>query len=238
MSRRAWNGATPVVGIDVDGTLGRYHEHFLTFARGWLGVRGYWPGPMVTRNERTTTGEPIPWTDDGYFGECSLAEYMGISKATYRKCKLAYRRGGLKRSMPPYPGARDLMVGLRKRAWVVVCTTRPYLHLDNIEPDTVEWLRRNMIPYDGILMGEHKYRNLKAQYGDMAAAVLDDDPALLSQARGLGMAAMLMVRTHNGHHWSAAPWWTNSTSGALVMLTDYLRHDWPANLDPKNEDWQ
>jgi hypothetical protein len=241
VTRRSWDGETPVVGIDIDGTLGRYHEHFLRFAREWVGLtEEYWPGPPSVRDKRTMTGGPIPWGDDSYDGSCSLAEYMGVSKRTYRLCKLAYRRGGLKRSMPLYPGARELLVALRRRAWVVLCTTRPYLHLDNIEPDTVEWLRRNRMPYDALLMGEHKYRDLRRQYGERVAAVLDDDPALLSQARGLSPAipALFMVRGHNTYAWDCQPWWENSCDGARVTLLEHLKHGfWMLGIQPKNGDY-
>lgn len=239
MTRRRWNGTDPVVGIDIDGTLGRYHEHFLRFARGWLGLER-WPGPPSLRSERTLTGEPIPWGDDTYDGSCALADYMGVSKRRYRECKLAYRRGGLKRSMPVYPGARQMLAALRRRAWVVLCTTRPYLHLDNIEPDTMEWLRRNKLPYDAVLMGEHKYRDLKRQYGDMVAAVLDDDPALLAQARSLSVPvpALFMARPHNGLHLSDQPWWESSCEGARLTLIHHLKHGaWTLGIQPTNEEY-
>jgi len=241
MTRRSWNGADPVVGIDIDGTLGRYHEHFLGFAREWLGSGEYWPGPPSLRSERTLAGGPVPWGDDTYDGSCSLAEYMGISKARYRLCKLAYRRGGLKRSMRVYPGAQELMRALRRKAWVVVCTTRPYLHLDSIEPDTLEWLRRNHIPYDALLMGEHKYRTLKRQYGDHVAAVLDDDPAMLEQARGLSLSvpALFMARQHNDMSLQGQPWWVNGCNEARWMLTEHLkRPHWLLGIQPKNEEFE
>jgi hypothetical protein len=235
VTRRRWNGTDPVVGIDIDGTLGRYHEHFLMFARQWLGVEPcHWPGPPQYRYQNRM------WGDFDYEIVCPMNEYMGISKRTYRLCKLAYRRGGLKRSMPVYKGARELLVALRRRAWVVLCTTRPYLHLDNIEPDTVEWLRRNKMPYDAILMGEHKYRDLKRQYGDMVAAVVDDDPALLSQARGLSVPipALFMARTHNAIAWQNEPWWEGSCDGARLTLLEHLKHgSWMLGIQPKNGDY-
>lgn len=236
MTRRRWGGVTPVVGVDIDGTLGPYHEHFLRFARGWLGVdpvKG-WPGPPDYRDRGSW------WGDFDYQSVCSMAEYMGVSKRTYRLCKLAYRRGGLKRSMPVYNGAREMLVALRRRAWVVLCTTRPYLHLDNIEPDTIEWLRRNRLPYDAMLMGEHKYRDLRKQYGEMVAAVVDDDPALLSQARSLSppIPALFMVRGHNSHHWDNEPWNEGSCDGARITLLAHLKKaEWMLGLQPVNGDY-
>lgn len=184
--------ARPVFGIDIDGTLGKYHEHFLRFARGWLGV-DCWPGP------RSTRGQGLPYGDDLYDGTCPMNEYMGVSKARYRQVKLAYRRGGLKRSMPVYPGASALVRGLRAaQAEVWLCTTRPFLQHEKVEPDTREWLRRNRIPYDGVLAGEHKYRDLVKTVGsERVVAVLDDLPEMLQQAQSLGLTAVLMSAPHN-----------------------------------------
>lgn len=174
----------PVVALDIDGTLGDYYSHFLSFAEDWLGRE----------------------LDKDYeLGSGSLAKWCGISKTTYRKIKLAYRQGGQKRSMPMFPGADDLTRSLRKRgAIIALCTTRPYLHLSNIEPDTVHWLRRNRIQYDNILMGEHKYRDLKFMYGkDRVVMVLDDLPEMLVQADDLGFPTVLRRRPHNnGAEWN------------------------------------
>lgn len=172
--RRAGFGR-PVFGIDIDGTLGDYHGHFLRFASGWL-------------------GREIP-----EFAGGSLHSHMGVSKATYRQIKLAYRRGGLKRSMPVYEGAPEMVASLRKRgAVIVICTTRPYLQLDNLEPDTREFLRRNRIPHDSILSGEHKYRDLKAIYGkEHVVSVLDDLPEMCRQAENSGLPWVLRAQPWN-----------------------------------------
>ena len=99
-----------------------------------------------------------------------LHKFMGVTLRDYRECKLAYRQGGLKRFMPCYPGASELATALRRRgAEVWICTTRPYLRLDSIDPDTREWLRRNKIKYDAILYGDDKYRELKRQAGPRVA---------------------------------------------------------------------
>lgn len=167
-------------GIDIDGTLGDYHGHFLRFAEGWLGYPQF------------------PYTA-GASGSIPLYKHMGVSKTTYRQIKLAYRRGGLKRSMPVYEGAAEMVSSLRKReAVIVICTTRPYLQLENIEPDTREFLRRNKIPHDHILSGEHKYRNLKAIYGKSAiVSVLDDLPEMCEQAEKSGLPWVMKSMPYN-----------------------------------------
>lgn len=164
------NGAgTPVVALDIDGTLGDYHGHFLRFAEGWYGR------PMPSP-ETINPGLP-------------LHRFMRTTKKTYRDCKLAYRQGGLKRSMPCYSGASEMTRTIRKAgAEVWICTTRPYLRLDNIDPDTREWLRRNKIQYDAVIYGEDKYRELVRQVGlERIVAVADDLPEMVRAAHILGI---------------------------------------------------
>lgn len=170
----------PVVALDIDGTIGVYHGHFLNFAEGWL-------------------GREMPDTREYRGG--SLASFMGVSKTTYRRIKLAYRQGGMKRSMPAYPGAPELARALRRQgAEVWICTTRPYLHLSNIDPDTREFLRRNRIQYDGVLYGEHKYRDLcRLVLKSRIAGVLDDLPEMYRQAMDLGLPAVLRTQPYNEH---------------------------------------
>lgn len=166
----------PVFGLDIDGTLGAYHEHFTNFASSWL-------------------GRDLPPPEEFSYG--SFASHLGLSKTTYRKIKLAYRRGGLKRSMPVLLGAGDLASSLRKRgALVVLCTTRPYLSLENIDEDTRHWARRNKIEHDLIIWGEHKYRDL-ARFGTRIVGVLEDEPQLILGAESLGLPVMVHSRPYN-----------------------------------------
>lgn len=176
-------GQKPVVAIDIDGTLCDYHAHFLHHAEMWL-------------------GRPMPPADENT-GGVPLYKWMGVSKATYRQCKLAYRQGGWKRSMPCYAGAADLCRSIRKAgAEVWICTTRPYLRLDNIDPDTRHWLRRNHIQYDGVIFGDRKYRELARIVGvENVVAVLDDLPALVEQAWSVGVSvAILRDQPYNRYY--------------------------------------
>src|SRR5215469_12792963 len=152
--RNPWKsgGRYPVVALDIDGTLGDYHTHFLWFAERWLGMSM----PSATK---LNPGK-------------RLSDFMGIPHELYQQCKLAYRQGGLKRWMPCYPYASQLTGKIREAgAQVWICTTRPYLRLDNIDPDTREWLRRNKIEYDAVIFesilgdgsGMTKYQDLISQ---------------------------------------------------------------------------
>lgn len=181
--KKEQNGAgKPVVALDIDGTLGDYHGHFLRFAAGWY-------------------GRPMPSPEDINPG-LPLHRFMKTTKRTYRDCKLAYRQGGMKRSMPCYSGASDMSRALRRAgAEIWICTTRPYLRLDNIDPDTREWLRRNKIQYDAVIYGEDKYRELVRQVDlDRIVAIADDLPEMVRAASSLGISNIyLKEQPYNRH---------------------------------------
>jgi hypothetical protein len=172
----------PVVAIDIDGTLGDYHSHFLQFASGWYGRE---------MPEASTINPGLP-----------LHKFMRTSKATYRQCKLAYRQGGLERSMPVYTGAAELCRSVRKAgAELWLCTTRPYLKLDTQSPNTRHWLKRNQIQYDHMLSGPNKYRDLvKNVYPPRIVCVLDDLPEMCEQAKSLNLLPVLRDQPYNRHY--------------------------------------
>ena len=176
----------PVVALDIDGTLFDWHDDFLQFAHRWLHGRDavppeWWYMPM----------------------QSDMARHMNVTKEVYRQIKLAYRQSGLKRDLKPIRGAHALVHTLRKEgAEVWVCTTRPYLRLDNIDPDTQELLRRNRMTVDGVIYGEHKYRDLVQLVGrERIVGVLDDLPEMVIQAREEQLNAMLIQRHHNQEWW-------------------------------------
>jgi hypothetical protein len=163
----------PVVALDIDGTLGDYHGNFLAFA--W---RYFDRGPKTWDPDKANPGLPL-W------------EWMGIDLHQYREAKLAYRQGGWKRWMPCYSGAAALSHSVQRLgAEVWICTTRPYLRLDNVDPDTREWLRRNNIRYDAVLFDRvdekgSKYQELRRQAGERLASVVDDLPEMILEAERL-----------------------------------------------------
>lgn len=171
----------PVVGLDIDGTSGDYHGHFTRFAEMY-------------------TGKPMP-DPTAYTGGVPFHKHLKVSRDTYNTMKLAYRQGGFKRSMPAYDGIGSLTRYIRsKGVQVWITTTRPYLRLDNIDPDTRHWLRRNGLQYDGVLYGPHKYRDLVSAVGlDRVLVVYDDLPAMIEQALGVGIPACLRAQPYNDY---------------------------------------
>jgi phosphoglycolate phosphatase-like HAD superfamily hydrolase len=179
----------PIVALDLDGTLGDYHSNFLEFADRYFG-----------------TTFPKSKLNPGL----KLWQWMGISQRDYQDAKLAYRQGGWKRWMPCYSGVHELTAVIRAAgAEVWLCTTRPYLRLDNVDPDTREWLGRNRIQYDALLFDPAhkedgtKYDELARQAGTRVAAVVDDLPEMLQaahDARVPGMSSpILRDQPYNRH---------------------------------------
>lgn len=199
----------PVVALDIDGTLGGYHDHFCWFASMYL-------QEMV---------DPV-WKPE-HKGEFS--EALGLDKHVYRDIKLAYRQGGMKRSLPPYEGVRELVSRMRDyygiQVWVT--TTRPWNRLDNIDPDTQFWIDRNLGRVDGVIYGEDKYLDLLDIVGPgRIVGVVDDLPENIARAREIGLRAILRSGPHND-------WWkpeethpiANSTVGIRRIIDSWIAHD-------------
>lgn len=169
----------PVVAIDIDGTIADYYKHFQWFAEIYL--------------QKTLNCE----FNREYRGEFN--EALGLDKDVYRAIKLAYRQGGMKRSIKPFENAGNVIRNIRSlgvQVWI--CTTRPWNRLDNIDPDTTFWLNNNVGRVDGVIYGEDKYRDLIDIVGkDRILGVLDDLPENYATAQSLGLSASLMAGPHN-----------------------------------------
>lgn len=197
----------PVFGFDLDGTLGYYHRHFLNYASGYLGRE----------------------LDPNYDGTVPLHRWCGVSKERYRRIKLAYRKGSLKRSMPPIEWASELTHEVAR--WgvdVYICTSRPYLAYDNVDEDTRWWLRHNRMRCKGVLWGERKYLELSRMVGKPAVVtVLDDLPEMCDQAaKVFEQPPVFAVRPHNrlqwyGHEWTYGSWDYETTILALQRAMDH-----------------
>lgn len=189
----------PVVVLDIDGTLGNYHSHFIKFAEDYL--------------QRT-----LP---KSFAGMGTFWESLGLPLDEYRQIKLAYRSGGLKRSMPrmPYMGFfLGQVYGLQPEIWIA--TSRPYLRLDNIDPDTRFWLDHHGIMYDGLLFGDDKYEQLARNVeAGRVVAIVDDESEQLRTARRLFPGAAVMAASKWNEHVpqeEGIPRYTLSDAGTVV----------------------
>ncbi|QKY78597.1 phosphatase [Streptomyces phage Dryad] len=189
----------PLVALDLDGTLGDYHRHFERFAQMWTGREIVWDPEIV-----------------GPF-----YKQLGMSKAVYRQCKLAYRMGGMKRSIPMFEGADVLSRAIRGAGVAIAaCTTRPYLAMSTIDLDTQHWLKRNGIQVDHILYGEHKYRDLVKSVGkDRVVCALDDDLSQLGIAMRLGVTPILRRNEANkGYEQELGRWFVSDLHQAQEVI--------------------
>ncbi|QNO12871.1 phosphatase [Streptomyces phage Lizz] len=191
--------SAPLVALDLDGTLGDYHRHFERFAQMWTGREIVWDPEIVGPFYRQ----------------------LGMSRAVYRQCKLAYRMGGMKRSIPVFDGAADMVRAIRGAGvGVAACTTRPYLAMSTIDLDTQHWLKRNGIKVDHILYGEHKYRDLVKSVGrDRVVCALDDDLSQLSVAEKLGITPILRRNEANkGYEQELGRWCVSELQQAQEVI--------------------
>jgi hypothetical protein len=179
------NVVRPVVALDLDGTLGDYHRHLTEFMKLYWGVRLI---PRMTMWE----------------GEGEWEDYFGLTKEEYRQAKLAFRQGGWKRWMPIYPGVHQLFRSVRPRADLWIATSRPWQRLDNIDPDTIEWLRRHRLAVDGLIYGADKYKQLTEVIDpDRIVAVVDD---LFEQCDAAEVAGLFAIQRFNVHNRYPVRW--------------------------------
>lgn len=189
----------PIVVFDIDGTLGDYHRHF------WSFVARYWDRNGIREIE-------------DFDGRVEFEDFLGLTKEQYREAKLAYRQGGSKRWMPCYEESAAIVAEVRTLAEVWICTTRPWQRLDNIDPDTREWLRRNEIHIDGILYGDTKYEQLVETVDPIRiTAVVEDLPDQFWTAKNLGLPVILRENHHNAHGGKVYPRGSLAVCGAWAM---------------------
>lgn len=195
----------PVVAIDIDGTLGDYHGHLTEFLIMYTGTV-----PMA----------PYDGSETMKHWACTS---FGMDERTWRDAKLAYRQGGNKRSMPPVEDAHAVCEAVRLAgAELWLTTTRPYLRLDNVDPDTREWLTRNGIAYDYLMYDEDKYRVLAELVDpDRVVAVLDDLSEMLEQVVQVFGPGVGIHSINDSNRADVTPegcGWVDHLSGAQVEI--------------------
>jgi hypothetical protein len=133
--------------------------------------------------------------------------------------------------MPIFPDAVRVCHAIRNAgAELWITTTRPYLSLDNIVPDTVEWLRRHEIIYDGMLFDEDKYAQLANRVdSSRVVAVLDDLPEMCEAASKIlhyGTDAPILVA---GQYNQSAKWPTKMSLADAGQTTIRRIENWEEN---------
>lgn len=147
-----------IVGIDIDGVLGMYHEWFTEYAKRVFGV------PVDTFEE--------------------LKEKLSATE--YAKIKDAYRQSGWKANMPVKPGAVELTHKLKEAGYqIIILTARPYKKYTRIYPDTLEFLKKNDIKFDAIIWDEQKHFKIIKQFPSMEF-MIEDTPSIALEVAKAG----------------------------------------------------
>lgn len=183
----------PVVAIDIDGTLADYHDHFLNFAVKWLGNEYAKPRGSLAYDGTEPHRE---W----------FTRIMNVDVTTFRTIKLAFRQGGLKRTMPIYRESAQTINDVRDLgAEVWLTTTRPWERFDRVDPDTRHWLSEHGIEFDGLIYDDAKMTALAERVDPLrVVAVVDDLIEVLDEANDLFPNAVTILRKtiHNrGVEW-------------------------------------
>ena len=183
----------PIVAMDIDGTLGDYHDHFLDFAVKWLGQKYYKPRGMYAYDGSEPHRE---W----------FTRTMEVDVTTFRAIKLAFRQGGLKRTMPIYLESTETIDFIRRfGAEVWLTTTRPWERFDRVDPDTRHWLAEHGIEFDGLIYDDAKMAALAERVdAERVVAVVDDLIEVLEEAKDRFPNAVTILRKtiHNrGVNW-------------------------------------
>lgn len=163
-----------VVAVDIDGTMAQYHRGYRDFLELY---DNHQPNTLPTR-----------WHGLGEF-----RDVFGLTKQQHHDRKMAYRSGGFKRWMPKFDCAVTMMQDLKKldlEVWVT--TTRPWMRMDNVDNDTLEWLRRWEIPFDHLLFDEDKYgRLVEIVDPERIIGVLDDEAEQRDRCEELNLPFVL-----------------------------------------------
>ena len=196
---------SPVVLVDIDGTLAEYHTTLFQFCVKYWDIWTPYENPVCD------------WDGEGDF-----EDYLGLTRSQYREAKLAFRQGGHKRFMPIYyevAGFLEAMYDYGIGLWFT--TTRPWQRLDNVDPDTREWLRRHGIVGEGLLYDEFKYRKIMDVVdGDRIIGVIDDLPEMIDHATEEGLQAFQVARRHN-----SGPTQMRHPRGSLANAANWVRQN-------------
>lgn len=161
---RAVSPTDAIVGVDIDGVLNDYPEHFLSHVAEEVG------------REETLA---------------ELRKIVGVKR--YNELKDAYRQSGAKREQGVKPGAKELLDGIRSAGGtVVLLSKRPYWRFSRIYADTLEWLELNGLRFDAVLFHREKHRKIVDDFPGLVAMV-EDDPAVVREVLSVGKPVVMVA---------------------------------------------
>jgi FMN phosphatase YigB (HAD superfamily) len=121
------------------------------------------------------------WSIKNFYPTHSIQEFVQLYKSMdllmREELKKKYRQSGAKADMPLIPGAKELLDCIRRRSSlkIILMTNRPYADYYRLYPDTLSWLKKNDLPYDGIIWSRDKGVDALKNFRNICWAV-DDSP--------------------------------------------------------------
>lgn len=119
-----------------------------------------------------------------------------------------------------------MMEQLQRVAEVFITTTRPYLRLDQTDPDTRFWLDRHHIKFHGLLYDDEKYERLSEIVDpSRVVAVLDDLSTQYDSAARIFGHKVPILRQNEFNVAMRRPNVVHSIPEALDAITDRI-NEW------------
>ncbi len=143
-----------VVAVDIDGVLCNYPEDFIKFAEEKSG----------------NNLKKIKLKDYNLYD--LLSNEIGEDKL--KEIKHEFRLSGQKRFMSVIEGAKNGLSYLRSKGYtIVLLTARPYKQYPRMFADTMEWLKKNELPFDAILWDENKEEKIIKEFPSLNFMIED-----------------------------------------------------------------
>lgn len=155
----------PCCIIDIDGVLASYPNFFYEWS-----IKNFYPTHSVHEFTRL---------------------YKSMNLLSREGLKKKYRQSGVKATMPLIPGAKELLHCVKRRSAlkIILMTNRPYAEFYRIYPDTLFWLEKNDLPYDGIIWSRDKGIDALKNFRNVCWAV-DDNPENVKRFREAGITTI------------------------------------------------
>ena len=168
--------AEKVAIIDIDGVLADYPRCIMDYIHRKTGI-----APMDIG------------TYDIYY------EYGKVlGHAEVERLKHEFRESGEKRNIPVLPGALELLKGLNNRGYyIAILSSRPVSRYKRIMGDTLEWLNKNNLPYNGVLWDEEKDYKSIAKIPNVRFAVEDNLKFAINLAKYIDLVFLIDKKKYN-----------------------------------------
>lgn len=162
--------------VDIDGVLADYVTGFTDFVD-------------------QSTGLVMPRNVASYdlYGEFGII--VGHEKVY--DLKHQFRESGLKAHLPVIDGARDFLHSMKlANRYILLMSARPYKKYKRIMADTMEWLKKNDLPFNAILWDENKEERVVKEY-HFAEFVVEDHIGNAKAIASKGVRVYLRDTSYN-----------------------------------------